>query len=154
MSPDLGVLDAQQISEGAPAFVAAAGSVVVAIRWYRSAAVQAILPAAIKWHNLPQLARYAVVFGASLLASWAAAIASGQGHMAAMVAAIPVAAGALSTHKATRAVGYRQTARAIERKGASYEPGSIRTGLGVVFPVDRKAVDKAREARGADNGEP
>lgn len=122
----------------------AAVSATVIIRVYRNPGVQGILPESMQWGNLPKWVRLTIVFLASFTVTWATSIVTGGTSEGALAAAIPVALGAVATHKATKAIGHNHTARQIKKKGPAYEPGSLRTSLDIVLPMGRKQMDEAK----------
>jgi hypothetical protein len=150
--------DAQLIADAMGAGVAwygvAAACVTVCIRLLRRPVVQRLLPHAVRWASLPAPAQWAIVGLTAAGASWVTSLIAGHPPGAAALAALPVALAAVGGHEGTRACGYLDTRRRIKR-AADYRPGSIRTTLDVVLPIDHRALrdrdrdmDRGRPARG------
>lgn len=133
----------QALDAGVGWYGIAAAAVVLLIRLYRSAPMQAIVPLVMQWRRLRPWARLTLVFAAALLSAWVAALIAGQGPLLALGMAIPVAIAAIGSHEVTKTVGYVQTQAAVA-KNLGYRPGAIRTALQPVIPIDRNAMRRAR----------
>lgn len=130
------------IEAGGTWYAVAVAVVVVIVRIYRQPAMQGLLPPESRWDALPKLARLVIVLVVALGAAWVAALLAGQSPLAALLAALPVALSAVATHKVTQAIGYAHTS-AQTRKDLGYKPGSIRTALDPILPIDRERVERA-----------
>lgn len=114
----------------------AAVAVTIALRLYRKPQIQGLLPPTWQWKAMPLWMQWLVVFVCALVASWLGGIANGVPVWAALLAAVPVALGAICGHKVTKTLGHAHTDAQVEKHGLAYQPGSIRTALDLVFPLD------------------
>lgn len=127
-------------------FALIAGLIAFVIRIYRSPQVQGLLPDGGRWEALPKLARQGIVFLLAFISTWITARIGGQGFWAALIAAFPVAFGAIAAHKFTKAIGHEQTRKRI-RQDPEYAPSRVRRSLRTVLPIDDRAITEARKAR-------
>jgi hypothetical protein len=97
----------------------------------------------LRWLNWPAGLRKAFVFVASLGATFLTALGTGQGIIAALVAAVPVAVASIVAHKITKAIGHAHTRAALTR-GLNYKPKGIRTSLDFmgVLPIDHHTINE------------
>jgi len=143
----------ESLRAGAPWYGAAVGATTLLIRAYRTPTIQAALPLGVRWSRLPRIVRQLTVAVAAAATSWLASLASGQPPRAALVAALPVALGAIGAHKATKAAGHAHTRRALAVEGATYEPGAVRKAVSPVLPICHKRIDIMRRLHDQRNGD-
>ena len=130
----------QVVEAGGPWYALAAAVVVVVIRVLRSSPVQSRLPGWLRWAHASLCVRLSLVLITSAAAAFVTATLNGDSWWRALIASIGVAISAVLGHEATRAVGYAHTSHALKQQGPFYEPGSIRTVLSPVFPIDRQRM--------------
>lgn len=132
------------IEAGAGWYAIAAAAVVLFIRMLRSETVQLLLPLPWQWKRLRRWVRLGIVFLTALASAWVTTLLAGHPPLAALGMAIPIAVAAIAGHKTTQAIGYAHTNASINGNLA-YEPGSIRTAISPILPIDRRAVKRANE---------
>jgi len=118
--------------------------VVVVVRLYRRPDVQALVPASLRWNRIAFPWRLLLVFGAAAGSSLVTGILGGQTIGAVVLTAVSVGIAAVGAHKVSKAAGHAQTSVALRKSGPLYKPGSIRTALEPVFPIDRRAIELER----------
>jgi len=135
------------------------GAIVIGIRQLRKPAVQGILGRVsvyLQWAGWPLWVRLALICASAGGGVALTTLVAGQGWIAAAVAALPVALGAIGTHKVTKAVGHAATLFAAIKgdpvappllqagRKAAYRPGSLRTTLDSlgVLPLDHKTIKR------------
>ena len=122
----------------------AAVAVTLALRVYRKPLIQAILPPQVRWNALPRVYHWLLVAAASGAASALTAVSTGMSWKAAVIAAVPVALGAMTGHETSKAIGHNHTASCIRKHGVTYEPGALRKALDIVVPLDSETLAQTR----------
>jgi hypothetical protein len=79
--------------------------VLFGIRFYRLDQVERRLPVWARWSSWPKWGQWLALFLSAAVAAVITALVGGIGLKAAVVAAIPIALGALGGHKTTKAIG-------------------------------------------------
>ena len=134
----------EALKSGAPWYGSAVGATVLLVRALRAPVLQASLPRLLQWSKMPRIVRQLAVAMTSAACSWLAALASGAPPRAALVAALPVALGAIGAHKMTKAIGHAHTRRALALEGPEYEPGAARRAVSPVLPIAHNRIDIMR----------
>jgi hypothetical protein len=122
----------------------AAVFVVLSIRALRTDVAQGLLPAVFQWHRLKRWAQLLIIFAAALGSAWVTALIGGAAPKAALLAALPVGLAAIGGHKVTKAAGHAHTQSQL-RKNLNYEPGSIRTSIAPLLPIDQNSLRRANQ---------
>jgi len=141
------------LRKGSPWYVGAAAATMVAIRLLRHPVIQDGLPIGMQWKGLPMLVRRLLIALASGAASWLTTYAIGQPPSQALFAALPVALTAIVAHKTTKAIGHKQTKRALADIGCGYEPSAARAAIEPLLPIDRNRIDIHQRLHKQRNGD-
>jgi hypothetical protein len=121
---------------GGPVAIAG-GLLMLLVRAMRLPFVQKLLPAKMTWAQWPGWLKILFPFTLTLGGSLLTALAAGTGVVAALPAALAAAVGAIVLHHGTKAAAMKMDSAALE-KNPGYVPGTIRRGVGLVLPIDRK----------------
>lgn len=135
---------AEATGPGAAWYTVAVAVVVISIRLARRPAVQQTLPEWLRWRAFPRPLRVAIVFANAVGASWIASVIAGQSLWSALLAAIGVGCTAIAGHEVSKRIGYGDTSAKLRQYGSTYEPGSIRTALETIVPIDWKKIRRLR----------
>jgi hypothetical protein len=119
---------------------------VLIIRWLRKPLIQHALgyiSPRLKWSKWPKWVRRVFVLFGAFVGAIFTAVLGGQSIMAAIVASLPIAIGAMGTHKITKAVGHHLTNTGMAKDPARYRSGSLRTSLDVIglLPINHKMLN-------------
>ena len=109
-------------------------AVYYAIRIMRMGWFQMLLPQALQWDSLPVEVRQVLVGVASCGGAVVVSLAGGMPVQEALVAALPVALGAVGWHKAVQGVGDAIDMRAL-KLDPDYQPGTVRKATSIVVPI-------------------
>lgn len=112
-------------------------AVMLGVRLYRMPQVQDSLHPRWQWATWPRWAQWGLIGVGSLAASVATGLVSGVGWTAALMAAVPVALGAIAGHKGTKAIGHTMHKAALLDDPA-YEPSPFRSAASLVVPLDHR----------------
>lgn len=134
------ILVAQQLWAEAKGLGLLGAALLFGIRIFRLPAVQAKVPAKIRWRRWPQLLKWAapVVFAFAGTLAWK--IGADLGWGAAVTFALTSAGASIITHKVTKQVGDVE-GKAKLANDPTYQPGWIRKAARLVVPIS-KAVPK------------
>src|SRR3990167_2113195 len=118
----------------------AGACLMIAVRLLQLPAVQALLPARVRWSNLPSLAKVLVPVGGSLLAALLA-IAGGASAPLTIPLALAAAGLSIGGHHATKALGQVLTNAGLKAEGPSYTPSPWRDKMSIVVPLGKIPTD-------------
>lgn len=116
----------------------AAAAVMLLIRIYRKEFIQNALPARFRWSNLDVGVKLALTGLAALGGTFVTAMIAGASPVTALLAALPVALGAIFGHHATELVGTAIDIVMAKVKKGKYVPGTLRRASSIVLPTRPK----------------
>lgn len=114
----------------------AAAGLMLAVRLYKADVVQSFLPAKLQWANLGLWQQRGVIGGTALAGGALAAVLGGMTWAAAMLAALPVAIGAMFAHNVTKVAG--QALNGVLVKIPLYDGSGVQKMVAVVLPTGEK----------------
>jgi len=118
-----------------------ATALVMVVRGFSSDAFQAIFPERYRWKSWSIYYQLILVFLLSFGGALVTELTKDPSIASAAVKALLAALAAVGLHKSTSDIGREQTRNAV-KENPLYEPGSIRTIISPLIPIDKAILQK------------